>query len=98
MVEYEVTITISKDILDDYLDWLKEHVSDMLAIDGFEDAKFYLVEVQEKHVACVRYIVKSKEVLENYIQNIAPTMRSSYKEEFEDKFEIKRRVLTKGDI
>jgi hypothetical protein len=98
MVEYEVTIKISNDILDDYLEWLKEHVKEMLQLEGFNDAKFYLVDVQDKKIVCVRYFVESKEVLENYIKNVAPLMRNKFKPEFENKFEISRRVLVEGDI
>ena len=98
MVEYEVTITISNDILDDYLKWLKLHIVEMLELDGFEDAKYYLVDIQGKQVVCVRYFVKSKEILEAYIKNVAPKMRNSSKDKFKERVEISRRVLIEGDI
>jgi quinol monooxygenase YgiN len=98
MVEYEVTITISSDILDEYIKWLKEHIEDMLKIDGFISSKYYRVDVLDKHIVCVRYLVQSKKHLQNYIDNQSKAMRSSFKEEFKDKFEISRRVLVEGDI
>ncbi len=98
MVEYEVTITISSDILAEYTAWLKSHIEEMLLVDGFMSAKYFKVDVLDKHIVCVRYLVESKSKLENYISMKSKEMRSSTKEEFSGKFEISRRILIEGDI
>ena len=98
MVEYEVTITVEKEIFDDYMVWLKEHISEMLKLEGFKDASFYHVDVLNSQVICVRYEVESRELLEGYIKNQAQRMRAQSNQNFVGKYSISRRILFKGDI
>ncbi|WP_127717549.1 DUF4286 family protein [Halobacteriovorax sp. HLS] len=98
MIEYEVTIQIETDVLDQYLKWLKEHINEMLKVKGISDAKIFNVEVLEQKVICIRYLFDSKVSLDNYLLNIAPSMRSKVSENLKGKYKISRRVLIEGDI
>ncbi|OUR97893.1 hypothetical protein A9Q84_06770 [Halobacteriovorax marinus] len=98
MVEYEVTINVQEEIFDAYMIWLKDHIKEMLTIEGFSDAKYYNVDVANEKIVCVRYFVESKELLQKYLDETSKKMRKSYKNEFENKFSISRRILNEGDI
>jgi len=98
MVEYEVTIKVQNEIYKNYLIWLKEHIQEMLKVEGFISAKYYTVDVLGENIVCVRYLVESKEMLQKYITETSKNMRGSYKIEFENKFKISRRILHEGDI
>lgn len=98
MIEYEVTIQIETDILDEYLVWLKGHIKEMLKIEGITDAKIFKVEVLGEKVICIRYLFDSKTSLDNYLLHIAPSMQNQVSENLKGKYKISRRVLIEGDI
>lgn len=98
MVEYEVTMKIQEEIFLEYEKWLKEHVDEMLKVEGFTSAKYYTVNIRNEKIFCVRYYVESRELLEKYISENSNEMRGNYRNQFEDKFEISRRILKEGDI
>ena len=41
MLIYEVNLTVDEDIATEYSTWLREHIREMLTIDGFEAAAWY---------------------------------------------------------
>lgn len=92
---YEINIKISLDILDDYLSWLDEHISEILDIDGFESAKIYkeTFTSSDFFAITIHYSVSSKSALDSYFDNHAEVMRQKGIGRFGDKFSATRRIL-----
>lgn len=105
MVIYEVNITVDNSIFQKYLAWLKQHLIEMLEIDGFCDVRTYIVEsnndiknnTRTKQIV-VNYKVESLQKLQNYLDHVAARMRSSTKDLFGDHISITRRVLVNTDL
>ena len=96
-IVYEVNLKVVKSISATYLDWLNEHIKDMLQLPGFTDAKLYQ-EVQEMldhdHFV-VQYHLESESDLNSYLSNQAPQMRQQGLNLFGNQFSATRRVLKK---
>ncbi len=89
MIIYNVTINIDLEIKQPWLEWMrKEHIPAMLATAKFEKALLTKVLVQEEtggETYSVQYTAKSREHLDNYYKEDAPTLRAQSKA-FEGKF------------
>lgn len=98
MTLYEVNLQVDVALRDDYLIWLRAHVREMLAFDGFIDAT--LADVSEPAPApgcfalCVRYCVRDAASLQAYFDQHAPRMRAEGIARFGDGFSTSRRILT----
>ena len=99
-VYYEVNLEISKEIAQEYLDWLIPHSIEMLEIDGFLDVTFNdFIKVKEDNDPnivrkVVVYKVESMEKMQQYFDNQAKKMRGGAVSKFGGKFKATRRVLT----
>ena len=91
MVLYQVTISIDPSIFDDYLLWLKEHIKDLLLLNGFQRASILQNESKKTEVM-VHYMVESREMLEEYFNQGAHKLRKAYPPKFEGKFSITRHI------
>ncbi|WP_372653699.1 hypothetical protein [Halobacteriovorax sp.] len=91
MIEYEVTLDITDIDRDAYKLWLNTYTLETRQLPGFIDVKCSITKVVDQYFACLRYIVKDKKVLEDFINT---------KEKTFSKVEnsIKKRVLVEGDI
>ena len=94
-IVYEVNIKISIDIVDEYLSWLNEHVSEILKIDGFQSAKLYKENIAslDFFALTIHYTVSSRNILKNYFSEHAEIMRQKGIDRFGDKFTTTRRIL-----
>ena len=92
---YEINIKVSLGILDDYLSWLDEHISEILDIDGFESAKIYKETSTSSDFLAItiHYSVSSKSALDSYFDNHAEALRQKGIDRFGDKFSATRRIL-----
>lgn len=94
-VMYEVTLDADAAIEADFDTWLRDHVADMLQMDGFLSAE--ILEERSPRVAAVRrivqYRVRGREALENYFSDHAPRMRTQGLARFGERFTVERRVL-----
>ena len=96
MITYEVNITVSNSIMDDYISWLVPHVQDMLLMDGFVGAtwsKEVRTSEPDRSILVVNYQVEDIDKLDNYFEHNAASMRNAIPEKFMGKFTIIRRVL-----
>ena len=97
MIIYEVNLTINQDIFSEYYRWLIKHIETILKFSGFckaEIAKEKLSD-SEKHIKlAVRYILKSEEDLNNYLELHAPAMREDGIKRFGNQFSASRRDFT----
>ena len=91
MLIYEVNIEPEDSIREEFLLWLKEHIREMLEIDGFEKAQTYFE--QNSKTIIVHYYVSSQSDLDIYINKKAPLMRAQGQNLFKDQLKIQRRVL-----
>jgi len=89
MYIYNVTINIQEEIHDEWLNWMKsEHIPEMLDTGKFKKALMSRVMVNEEMggiTYSVQYTTESKEMLQKYLQEDAPTLRAKTKP-YEGKF------------
>ena len=89
MYIYNVTINITEEAHDEWLNWMKtEHIPDMLATKKFTKALMTRVLVQEQMggiTYSVQYTTESKKMLERYYEEDADTLRKK-SARFKDKF------------
>ncbi|MDR6299925.1 DUF4286 family protein [Mesonia maritima] len=89
MYIYNVTINITEEAHDEWLNWMKtEHIPDMLATKKFTKALMTRVLVQEQMggiTYSVQYTTESKKMLERYYEEDADMLRQK-SARFKDKF------------
>ncbi|MGI9275676.1 MAG: DUF4286 family protein [Endozoicomonas sp.] len=100
MIIYEVNCLVDKNIERAFLSWLRQHIKEIVALDGFHSAKIdQLLEddrLQEQPGSAgisVRYRLENQEALESYLLNHAPQLRQDGIERFGNQFTVYRRVL-----
>ena len=97
---YEVTLTVDREIIDDFDGWLAHHVEEMLAIPGFERARVFALEDESdgRVRRVTHYYLESEDHLEQYFAGPADSMRQSGIDRFGDQFSASRRILRESDI
>ena len=95
-VIYEVNLDVEAAIASEYRAWLQAHVTQMLALPGFESAQVF--DVAEPAAAgrrawCVHYHLRDAGALEAYLREHAPRMREEGVARFGQRFRASRRVL-----
>jgi len=99
MVLYNVTIKVEKDIVAEWVSWMKdEHIPDLMSTGLFIDAKlFRLLDVDEHDgiTYAAQYFCNSMTEYERYIDEHAQTMRNRGIERFPDKFVAFRTIMEK---
>lgn len=98
MIIYQVTLTINKEIFNEYLEWLKEHIQEMLCVEGFIDSKILQPILEEQSDAlntlCVLYTVENEFYLKQYFEKQASAMRAQGEQKFGKKFSATRAVYS----
>ena len=95
-VTYEVNLQVDAGIADEYRDWLRAHVDELLVLPGFVDATLYEVRepLEPGRVGwCVHYRLRDQAALEQYLREHAPRMRDVGIARFGGRFSASRRVL-----
>ena len=97
---YEVTISVDREIVDQFDAWLAHHVKKMLQISGISRAEVLEQEDNDQGRArrITNYYFVSDPDLEQYLSGPAEAMRQSAIDRFEGRFEAIRRVLRHTDI
>jgi len=88
MIIYNVTVNIEESIHDEWLEWIKNHIPQVLATGKFIDARLTKVLVEEEMggtTYAIQYKAKSREVLESYYQNDAADLKQEGFIKFADK-------------
>ena len=88
MIIYNVTVNIEESIHDDWLEWIKNHIPQVLATGKFIDARLTKVLVEEEMggtTYAIQYKAKSREALESYYQNDAADLKQEGFIKFADK-------------
>lgn len=88
MIIYNVTVNVDESIHDQWLNWIKEHIPQVLATGKFTDAKLTKVLVDEEFggtTYSIQYRANSREDLESYYNNHAERLRNDGLNLFADK-------------
>lgn len=104
MLLYEVNLTVDGDAAARYSSWLREHIREMLELDGFEAAAWYArsdhgTTVPDTDEATgprnwtVQYQVRDREALQAYLDEHAEEMRRAGTQQFGDQVSADRRIL-----
>ncbi len=97
---YEVTISVDREIVDQFDAWLAHHVEEMLQISGISRAEVFEQEDDDQGRArrITHYYFVSDPDLEQYLSGPAERMQQLAIDRFEGRFEAVRRVLRHTDI
>lgn len=92
---YVVNIQVPKNLLSDYLIWLKAHISEMTALPQFTDAELYECKSlnTDSQYLRVHYHLSSERALQEYLNGPAKKMRSQLPSEFQGQISIERETL-----
>ena len=104
MLIYEVNLTVDGDAASRYSSWLREHIREMIELDGFEAAVWYartddgdtVPEPDEPTGArkwTVQYQVRDRDALQAYFDEHAKEMREKGAQQFSDYVTAERRIL-----
>lgn len=87
MIIYNVTVNIDKSITKEWLEWIKEHIPQVLATGKFKEAKLtkVLVEDEEADTYSIQYRAHSREALDAYYAEDAELLRQDGLKRFSDK-------------
>lgn len=98
-VIYEVNLEIQKEYAEDYMNWLRPHMMDMLKFEGFISGTISDFERVKEYndpsivAKVVTYRVRSREDLQKYFDYGATKMRGQATNKFKGKFKAWRRVI-----
>lgn len=98
-VVYEVNLDVDAAIRVDYLAWLRTHIAEICALDGFSGAE--CLEVLDPPPApgrasfCVQYRLVDGAALDAYLHEHAPRLRADGLARFGGRFNATRRVLAR---
>ncbi|MBS1912128.1 MAG: DUF4286 family protein [Bacteroidetes bacterium] len=96
MILYEVNLSVQSDVAGEYLEWLRDHVEQILRLEGFRSATVLEEEGAEKGTRrfTVHYWLADRASLEAYFANHAASMRQDGLDRFGDMFSATRRVMS----
>ncbi len=96
MIIYNVTVKISNEMHDDWIDWMKNvHIPAVLATGKFSHHVFskVLVEDEEGTNYSIQYHCQDLETLEDYQENLAPKLQEEHTTRYKDHFVAFRTLL-----
>jgi len=88
MIIYNVTVNVEESIHQEWLNWIKLHIPQVLATGKFVDAKLTKVLIDEEMggvTYSVQYKAISREALDSYYEHDAERLRSDGLKRFADK-------------
>ncbi|MBV7269013.1 DUF4286 family protein [Winogradskyella luteola] len=87
MIIYNVTVNVDKTINTEWLNWIKEHIPQVLATGKFKEAKLtkVLVDDEETDTYSIQYRAHSREALNAYYAEDAERLRQDGLQRFADK-------------
>ena len=98
MVVYSVTVTIKKDIEEDWVNWMKEtHLNDVMSTGYFQSWKLFKMLIpsstNNEVTYIVHYSVSSMEKYEEYARKEAAKLQAEHAQMFPGKFKAARAVI-----
>jgi predicted transport protein len=97
MIIYNVTVSIDKEVSDEWVAWMREvHIPDVMATGLFLEhrfAKVLLVDDEGGLTYTTQYVCNSMSELQRYHGSHAPRLQADVKEKFDGKYVAFRTVL-----
>ena len=98
MVIYSVTVTINREVEEQWVTWMKEtHLGDVMATGYFESWKLFKMLIPASTTNDVTYIVQytvsSMQKYEEYAKKEAAKLQAEHAQKFPRKFKAARAVL-----
>jgi hypothetical protein len=95
MYIYNVTVTIEKDIHEEWLRWMKEiHIPDVMRTGMFSENKICKLITEESEITyAIQYTFDTMEDYHTYQKQFAPKLQKEHSEKFKDKFAAFRTLL-----
>jgi hypothetical protein len=94
MIVYEVNLQIDSEVADEYAEWLGSHIEQILEIDGFQKADWFVCDSNDEKVHwSIRYHLDGRESLENYQKNHAPALIQEGIDKFGQYLNSNRRIM-----
>lgn len=96
MILYNVTVSVDRDIENDWLEWMKTvHILDVINTGMFQTAKvFKLMHVQDEGATySIQYFTDSIQKIEQYQEEFAPALQAEHTERYRDKFVAFRTLM-----
>lgn len=96
MIIYEVNLKIAADIQIEYMQWLEQHVQEMLQFTGFLEAITLKDEETDDPAfvnLTVHYLMDTKENLQHYLNEHSQNMRAKGLKKFPNKFTATRKTF-----
>jgi quinol monooxygenase YgiN len=89
---YEVVISVARERRDEYLDWLRPHMREMLGFDGFLSAELHH-DSEDDCVFTASYRLRDRAAMDAYLAGRAAAMRADGVKRFGDSIAARRRIL-----
>ena len=95
MYIYNVTVTLEKEIHDEWLKWMKEvHIPDVMHTGIFIENKICKLITEESETTyAIQYTFRKMDDLNQYQKEFAPKLQKEHSDKFKDKFAAFRTVL-----
>lgn len=97
MYIYSVTISLDKELEEEWLKWMKnKHIPDVMQTGCFTEYKIFQVYsamAEDLSTYNIQYYFEKVEYLERYQKEFAGSLQSEHKKKFEGKFVATRTVL-----
>lgn len=88
MLIYEITATVSDELIENYEKYMREqHIPDLLQTGHFVHA--YFTRSGENRYR-IQYFAHDQEALDDYLQNDAPRLREDFNQHFPEGIEVSR--------
>lgn len=97
---YEVQLAIAPQRAEEFDSWLADHVREMLAFPGFQDACVYTgpePDEDGREIRVVAYEVRSRRELDSYLRTHASRMRAEGKQRFGNDLAATREIVPLAD-
>jgi len=109
MLIYEVNLTVDQEVAPRYSAWLREHIREVLKVDGFEAAAWYVRsddtetipdgnDTEDPREWTIHYQVRDRSALQTYFDDHAERLRQQGVDEFGDHATANRRILQQQRI
>lgn len=97
MFLYNVTVTIDREVADDWLQWMRQtHIPEVMAtgiFSGYRMGRLLDHEHTEAEIFTVQYEVPSLGELSRYQKEFAPELQRRHRERYDGKFAAFRTVM-----
>lgn len=97
MIIYNVTVSIDKDVHDEWLEWMRtKHIPDVMSTDCFVESRISRIHGEEEGGMsyAIQYIAPSQDKLDVYQQLFAPKLQHEHAAKFQGRFAAFRTILS----